>query len=397
MNEWVNLWLGIFLGVALAIAVAFYVNQKNAKNELRASREREKLERDRLVTLVNNLTDAVFSMDEHGIIGLYNAAALNLLNTNASIQGVHIDELMDLEDGEHNSLDVFKELRKSPAIRQRDDILMPVSEDDSLRLAVTFAPIQGGDSTLTPDGYVLILRDITKMKTLEEERDEFISVVSHELRTPITIAEASLSNAQLLAERKMTDKIEGAIQEAHDQVLFLARMVNDLSTLSRADRGLYGEAESIDLTELAAQLHREYLPSAKEKGLTFDLDVHTGIGKVRTSRLYLEELLQNFITNAIKYTESGSVTLIIKRSAGQIYFGVKDTGIGIGRSDQKKVFDRFFRAEDYRTRETSGTGLGLYVANKLARKMSTKISLQSRLNHGSTFSFTLPPESKKSK
>lgn len=346
-----------------------------------------------MTTLINNLTDAVFSVDKDGIIRMYNAAALNLLDTNASIDGVFINDLLALASTDRVAIDPFRELCKSPAIRQRDDIIMPLDGEDHLRLEATFAPIQSGDS-LRPDNYVLILRDITRIKSLEEERDEFISVVSHELRTPITIAEASLSNAQLMAERGMADRIDQALLEAHKQVLFLARMVNDLSTLSRAERGVADEAELIDVAELAQQLHREYEPQAREKGLAFDLDVRSGLGKVSTSRLYLEELLQNFITNAIKYTQEGSVTLIMRRSAGQIYFGVKDTGIGIGRSDQKQIFERFFRAEDYRTRETSGTGLGLYVAAKLARKMNCKITLESRLNHGSTFSFTLPPARK---
>ena len=109
-----------------------------------------------------------------------------------------------------------------------------------------------------------------------------------------------------------------------------------------------------------------------------------------TSRLYLEEMLQNFITNAIKYTQAGSVTLTIKRTDNKIVFAVTDTGIGIAKNEQKKVYQKFYRSEDYRTRETSGTGLGLYVVQKLAKKMETEVELTSRLNHGSTFSFELP-------
>lgn len=393
IHDWMWVGFAVLAVLFIGLAALAYRRQRQAESALRQSRVREKLEYDRAVTLMNNLTDAVFSMDERGFITTYNAAALNLLDTNASINGVFIDDLVKLSTTDKQPLSPFQELQRLPSIRQRDDIILSFEGDDAIRLDATFAPIQSGDS-LSPDGYVLILQDITRVKSLEEERDEFISVVSHELRTPITIAEASLSNAQLMAERGMTDHLEQAIVDAHKQVLFLARMVNDLSTLSRAERGVADEAEMIDVTELAQQLHREYAPQAEEKGLAFDLDVRSGLGSVYTSRLYLEELLQNFITNAIKYTQKGSVTLIMKRSAGHIYFGVKDTGIGIGRSDQKQIFDRFFRAEDYRTRETNGTGLGLYVAAKLAKKMDCTIALTSRLNHGSTFSFTLPPAPK---
>jgi signal transduction histidine kinase len=106
--------------------------------------------------------------------------------------------------------------------------------------------------------------------------------------------------------------------------------------------------------------------------------------------LYLEEILQNFITNAIKYTQKGSVTLRIRKTREGVHFAVKDSGIGISKADQKRIFEKFYRSEDYRTRESSGTGLGLYVVQKLSHKLSTTIEVSSQLNHGSEFSFTLP-------
>jgi len=240
---------------------------------------------------------------------------------------------------------------------------------------------------------VIIIRDITKSKSLEEERDEFISVVSHELRTPITIAEGTVSNAQVMLGRSdiPADKVKSAIDMAHDQIVFLARMVNDLSTLSRAERGVADESEDIDVNELVKALHREYGSEAEAKNLKFDVHVPPKIGNVSVSRLYLKELLQNFVTNAIKYTAEGSITLnVTKDDNNQVTFSVSDTGIGISQADQKRIFEKFYRAEDYRTRENSGTGLGLYVSAKLARKLGTDIVMRSRLNHGSTFSITLP-------
>ena len=160
--------------------------------------------------------------------------------------------------------------------------------------------------------------------------------------------------------------------------------------MSRAERGVTDEAEVIDVTELGNQLHEEYTPQAAEKGLRLNLDVVGKPGKVNVSRLYLQELLQNFITNAIKYTPEGSVTLRMRRQGKNIVFEVIDTGIGIGKADREKIFNRFYRAEDYRTRETNGTGLGLYISLKLARKLGSEIDVESRLNHGSTFRIILP-------
>lgn len=388
---WVFIILLIILSVILgSITIALHQLLQKIDGKLTKNSPRKNLsEHQRLITLINNITDAILSTDEHGIINTYNSAALNLIDTNSDINGEHISQVLELKTIDKKPIDIFKELTKSSTIRQRDDIIMMIDDDDYVRLEVTLAPVQGGDK-ITPDGYVLILRDVTKTKSLEEERDEFISIVSHELRTPIAIAEGSLSNAKLLVERNITSKIPEAIDESHKQILFLARMVNDLSTLSRAERGIADETEIIDVAELAAQINSEYSPQAAEKNLAFNLDIGGRLGSVQASRLYLEEILQNFITNAIRYTQEGSVTLSIKKNrSGEIIFKIIDTGIGISKADLNKIFDKFYRAEDYRTRETKGTGLGLYVSAKLAKKLGCKIEVESRLNHGSAFGFRL--------
>lgn len=388
---WVFIILLIILSVILgSITIALHQLLQKIDGKLTKNFPRKNLrEHQRLITLINNITDAILSTDEHGIINTYNSAALNLIDTNSGINGEHISQVLELKTVDKKPIDIFKELTKSSTIRQRDDIIMMIDDDDYVRLEVTLAPVQGGDK-ITPDGYVLILRDVTKTKSLEEERDEFISIVSHELRTPIAIAEGSLSNAKLLVERNITSKIPEAIDESHKQILFLARMVNDLSTLSRAERGIADETEIIDVAELAAQINSEYSPQAAEKNLAFNLDIGGRLGSVQASRLYLEEILQNFITNAIRYTQEGSVTLSIKKNrSGEIIFKIIDTGIGISKADLNKIFDKFYRAEDYRTRETKGTGLGLYVSAKLAKKLGCKIEVESRLNHGSAFGFRL--------
>jgi signal transduction histidine kinase len=106
--------------------------------------------------------------------------------------------------------------------------------------------------------------------------------------------------------------------------------------------------------------------------------------------LYVREILQNFITNAIKYSEKGSITVGARPQKDGVVFTVSDTGIGISKADQERVFDKFFRSEDFRTRSNSGTGLGLYVTMKLTRLIHADISLESELNHGSTFSIFIP-------
>jgi len=100
--------------------------------------------------------------------------------------------------------------------------------------------------------------------------------------------------------------------------------------------------------------------------------------------------MQNFITNAIKYTQEGRVTIGARPADGGVIFFIHDTGIGISKSDQEKIYHKFFRSEDFRTRENKGTGLGLYVTKKLARLIQAKIDLESELNKGSSFTIFVP-------
>lgn len=383
----------LFLGYAV---LAILGAQETRRQALAHSQARERMQYERIVTIINNLTDAAFSTDHEGKILMYNAACLDLLDTNENLRGKTISDLFNLIGPDQKQVRLLDLLHHAKRAIRRDDIRHTYTDGETIRLEITYAPIRSGFQSVrsrgNQGGYILIMRDITKQKSLEEERDEFISVVSHELRTPLTIAEGSLSNVAVLLDKEKSapEKLTSSVEAAHDQILYLAKMVNDLSTLSRAERGVGDSKETIDVSELMNSMHRQYRKEAEAKKLHLNIDLGPKLGTVEASRLYLEELLQNFVTNAIKYTREGSITLSAKRHKDSILFSVKDTGIGISRSDQAKVFEKFYRSEDYRIRETSGTGLGLYVSTKLAHKLHTRIELKSRLNHGSTFSFTLP-------
>ena len=124
--------------VCSLVASSIYFTQRVVNSKLNESRERENVEKGKVLTLINNITDAIISTDEHGIITMYNYAALNLIDTNNKISGKPIDEILHLETTNKAPLDTFKELSKSIAIRQRDDIIMQVDSDEALRLEVTF-------------------------------------------------------------------------------------------------------------------------------------------------------------------------------------------------------------------------------------------------------------------
>jgi signal transduction histidine kinase len=273
------------------------------------------------------------------------------------------------------------------------DLLLHYGDDSKANLYLSIAPVHLGYGSASGDhGYVLLIRDITREKSLEEERDEFISVVSHELRTPIAITEGNISNALYIATKDGDiQAVQDALKAAHDQTLFLAGLVNDLSTLSRAERGvLQVDVEAINPHQLVEDLAKTYTDQAAAKNLKLHTKLDPRLEVLHSSTLYTREILQNFITNAIKYTETGSVTIGAKTDPKGVRFSVSDTGIGISKSDQEKVFDKFFRSEDFRTRQNSGTGLGLYVTMKLARLIHAEISVESELNHGSIFTIFIP-------
>ena len=397
-NIFTSLTTAMIGGLAIGSLQGGLVDQQDVDQ----SHAQESFQRDRMNTLVNNLADAVLSTDGEGKIRIYNAAALNLLDTNTELEGQLVDDVLRLHTTDNKRFSLLSSLHDSTTVVTNDNIVAMFS-GEAVRLEITASPVRGtfSDSHEGDGGYIIILRDVTTSKSLEEERDEFISVVSHELRTPITVAEGTISNVQLMMQREETSKqtLTKAVDLAHDQVVFLAKMVNDLSTLSRAERGVADAPESINLEEMIRDLYNEYQPQARDKGLEFNLHVPARPGSVMASHLYLKELLQNFVTNAIKYTKEGAVTIETHRNktSNEVTISVRDSGIGISKADLKRIFEKFYRSEDYRTRETGGTGLGLYVAEKLAKKIGTTIDIKSRLNYGTTFSITLPLESESRK
>lgn len=350
------------------------------------------LEREWLTGLIGSMADGVLAIDDHAKVLLYNGAALSLLDKNSNITGKSLSRVLELYDKDNNLLNIRAFIEDIKAPTNSRDYMLRYDDGSTANIYLSVAPVYFGYGTREDRGYVLLLRDITREKSLEEERDEFISVVSHELRTPIAITEGNISNAQFIAEKSGDiAEIKKALEAAHGQVLFLSGLVNDLSTLSRAERGvLQVSVDAINPHQLIEDLVTNYRDQAAVKGLTLKADLDPRLETLHSSSLYVREILQNFITNSIKYTQTGSVTVSARSMPGGVRFEVSDTGIGMSRSDLQKIFTKFFRSEDYRTRQNNGTGLGLYITKKLASIMHAEITVNSQLNHGSTFTLTVP-------
>lgn len=355
--------------------------------------ERAALEHERLTSLINSMADGVLAIDESTKVVMTNGAALNILDSNSPPIGKPLNDVLILKDKNNAKIDLSTVVRNAKTSFSSREWRLEYADGETVNLYISIAPVRLGYGKAGARGHVILLRDITREKSLEEERDEFISVTSHELRTPIAIAEGNISNAQFLFDKSgiKNNEISEALKQAHVQINFLAGLINDLSTLSRAERGkLNLEIEPINVHDLITTLVNTYRPEAEAKNLELRSEIDPHLEALYSGQLYVREILQNFITNAIKYTEQGHVTIGAHAKPNGVEFFVADTGIGISKADKEKVFEKFFRSEDFRTRANSGTGLGLYVTSKLVKLLKADIKLESELNHGSCFSIFIP-------
>lgn len=356
-----------------------------------ANKKAVSLDHERLLSLINNMADGVIAIDEKARVVICNSVALDILNAN-SLQGQRLADVLKMVDKNNKPIDIQTLVLSSHKTFSSREWKVPYSDGSYLNLYFSASPVHLGFGAGGQRGYVILLRDITREKSLEDEREEFISVAGHELRTPIAVAEGSLSNLLATAERNgLSPNVKQSISTAYDQIVFLGNLINDLSMLSRAERGkLHMTVEAIDTVKLAHELINVYRPQALKKNLTLDLRLEGPGQIIYSSQLYVREILQNFVTNALKYTDTGGLTLIVKPAANGVVFQVKDTGIGISKSDRHKLFTKFFRSDNEMVRKTSGSGLGLYVTAKLSRLINARIDVESQLNKGSLFSIFIP-------
>lgn len=222
-------------------------------------------------------------------------------------------------------------------------------------------------------------------------KSEFVANMSHELRTPLN---ALLIMSRLLAEnrgRNLTDEqvrwaetIQGSGQD-------LLALINDILDLSKIEAGKVElQREAVSPQGVAKKLVRSFEVQARQKGLELGFDVAPDLGEIQTDPLRLEQVLRNFISNALKFTDRGRVTLRVSRAGQGIAFAVEDTGIGIPQAEQEAVFEAFRQADGTISRKYGGTGLGLSISRELADLLGGRISLKSDPGRGSTFTLTLP-------
>ncbi|MFZ5439579.1 MAG: ATP-binding protein [Myxococcota bacterium] len=244
-------------------------------------------------------------------------------------------------------------------------------------------------TALFASAFHAVRRDaLAKAEAANRAKSLFLASISHEIRTPMNgvlgMAEVMLQEAKDPVAREQLEVIQRSGQ-------LLVSLINDLLDLTKLEaRRLTLELRDFELAGLLADVERLYLPLAKEKQLALVLEIEPGVPEVlRGDPLRLRQVLFNLVSNALKFTEAGQVTVRVKRAADQqLEFSVEDTGIGIAPEVQARLFTVFEQADASTTRRFGGTGLGLALARQLVALMGGQLWVASQPGRGSTFSFT---------
>lgn len=247
--------------------------------------------------------------------------------------------------------------------------------------------LRANSSALEEGGWLVVVQDVTVARHVDAVRRDFVANVSHELKTPVAGILASAETLEV-SMREDPDAAEGFMHSLLREAKRLSRMVEDLLDLARLEQEPQG-IEDLDLTALISVEVDKATELAGAKGLTLHSDLEAGVHAVGIS-VDLALAVRNLLVNAIKYTEQGMVSVGLTRRGGSAVVEVTDTGVGIPAKDLPRIFERFYRVDKARSRETGGTGLGLSIVRHVAEQHSGEVHARSELQRGSTFTFTIP-------
>lgn len=378
----------LYVLLALGFLVTRLTHQDKVERDmLRDLQMKSEQDRSRLLALIDSLHSALYVTDISGRIIQHNEAGRILAGADHELVGNKFITALPLfkrTDPRHKRVNILKD---TSAAQQRRDLSMASADGKIIDLKITVVPVQRADNGTE---YIFICDDISNERSLEEQRTEFISVASHELRTPLAIVEASL--ASVTAAQGIDNETKLLVNQAHRNTLHLINIVKDLTILSEAQNdNLPFQPARINATAMLNDCAKDFEAEADRRGITLRTGVEVGTPRILSTEHHIREILHNFLTNAFKYSQKGTITIkAAPASNGGILFSVQDQGVGISAEDQELLFRKFFRAEDFRTRETSGTGLGLYLCMELAERMDGKIWCESELDKGSTFYLEVP-------
>ncbi|MEH2285836.1 MAG: ATP-binding protein [Nostoc sp.] len=354
--------------------------------------------------IVTSMADALLVTTLSGEIKKVNYAAQILLQYNEiELIGQPITKVLKevnkypliLDDIEN--IGIFQNQEKNPLIKEIETVCYPKS---GKTIPVAFSSSIVKTEIEHFQGYVYILRDMTERKQAELAKQEFLAMISHEVRTPIA---SVISMTNLLQYTELTAEQQEFVETIYISGNSLLKIINDFLDFSKIQSGnLELEAEPFGLRNCIHEALYMLAPTAREKGLKLTFfDTPELPTRIVGDITRLRQVLINLLCNAIKFTETGTIEIsIITRknsdinhsfaaNPNEIQFSVKDTGIGIPRDRLERLFKAFSQVDSSITRQYGGTGLGLAICKQLCELMGGRIWVESELNAGSTFYFTI--------
>ncbi|WP_368503577.1 two-component system histidine kinase PnpS [Alkalihalophilus sp. As8PL] len=342
--------------------------------------KRHEAQQERLETLINNMGSGLIFINARGDISLINQRCHDIFQEDTN---VWLNQLY------HETIK-FKELIKIVQAvfitekRHREQITL-VNGLDTKHFDIHAAPIMSEMGIMK--GIVLVLHDITELKKLEQVRKDFVANVSHELKTPITSIKGF---SETLLDGAMKDPVylEKFLTIIYQESERLQSLIQDLLELSKLEQHYFslnwGKADLTKITEDVVELLR---PKARDKGIKLNLHGDTNARlEMDGDSERLKQIAINLINNAITYTPNdGRIDVSIISIKESIEFVVQDNGIGMEKAELPRIFERFYRVDRARSRNSGGTGLGLAIVKHLVEAHNGKLSVSSELGMGTTF------------
>jgi two-component system phosphate regulon sensor histidine kinase PhoR len=333
-------------------------------------------------TIFNSMSEGVLILDQAGRVQLLNRSLQKFFNLKSDVRGQTIMETFRLQE-------LAEITRRLPQERivQGHELELPGVDDRWLEVNAAAVFDRGG----TQHGSILVFHDLTRLKQLEATRREFVANVSHELRTPLSLikgfVETLLDGAK--NDPDLATRFLRTIEKHTDRLTYL---IEDLLTISRLESGqIVMNLHQVDLREEVSHVIDDLQARATDKNAKLLNDFPADL-QARADTDRLQQVLFNLVENAIKYGHADGTVAIggQPNGDGKVEIWVKDDGPGIPPEARERIFERFYRVDRARSRETGGTGLGLSIVKHIVQAHGGEVWVKSELGHGSTFSFTLP-------
>ncbi len=334
--------------------------------------------RRRLEAILASTSDAIIVTDQLDRLLLINPAAEELFGISG--EEVHLRPVQEVIDHEAVVRLLTEPMDGRSALT--DEVPMP----DGRTFYASCSTIVSGDGQTI--GRVVLMRDITYLKELDEMKSEFVATVSHDLRAPLTFMRGYATMIPMVGQ--VTPKQQTYVEKIIAGIEQMTELIDDLLDLGRIEAGVGLMRERCDLGEIAAAVVEDHRVQAVAKGLSLSLEPPVREIQVIGDQALLRHAIANLVENAIKYTPSGSVTVGVTVRSDRAVVSVADTGIGIAPADQVRLFEKFYRIKRRDTLNIKGSGLGLAIVKSIAERHGGRVWVESQLDVGSTFYFEVP-------